>query len=41
MYCRRWATIEEYIKTFGLLWRNKLTYLGHVTISENQSETPP
>ena len=38
MYYRSWVTMEEYIKTIGSLKRNTLTYLSHVTTSENQSE---
>ena len=38
MYYRSWATMEEYIKTDGSLWRNTLTYLSHVTTSGSQSD---
>ena len=46
MYCRSWATMEEYIKTVGLLWRNTLKHLGHYRGTshdyfDNQLETPP
>ena len=46
MYCRSWATMEEYIKTVGPLWRNTLKHLGHYRgkshdYSDNQLETPP
>ena len=46
MYYRSWATMEEYIKTVGPLWRNTLKQLGHYRgkscdYSDNQLETPP
>ena len=46
MYCRSWATMEEYIKTVGPLWRNTLKHLDHYRekshdYSDNQLETPP
>ena len=43
MYCRSWATMEEYIKTVGPLWRNTLkgVTFGSHDYSENQLKTPP